>query len=292
MSTPSDQSPICDPPSYCGAQAYQDDTLSGSTPSSDFSLGAFGLGLEIPHNAPTPPSSIESEPLVRCASIETSPAPPNFLPPGTEAFSHSLNNSPYASTGYFSTFDPTAFEPVTSTTPAPTSAPATPSQHDHSTSLSACTELVRYLDRTHHEVAGSFENALAAARSAAADIARLAGRPECRGSASCLLLLSVAFGQVVALFETGVGAASPGALAVGGRGCGGGFPIDADPRSVLRGHVLGRELRRAAQVLDALRAALANPILGASLPIVPAPWAAEMMARLEALTAMLDGQWR
>ena len=288
MSTPSDQSPICGPPAYCGPN-YQDDNLGGPTPSSDFSLGAYGLGLEMPHNAPTPPSSVDSEPLIRCASMETSPPPQSLMPPGTESFSHSLNNSPYANNGYFSTFDPANFEHATAATPAPTSAPATPSLNDHSTSLSACTKLVQYLDRTHHEVAGSFENALAAARTAAAEIARLASRPECRGSASCLLLLSIAFGQVVALFETGVGAASPGALAMGG---GGVFPIDADPRSVLRGHVLGRELRRAAQVLDALRAALANPILGASLPIVPVPWAAEMMARLEALTAMVDGQWR
>ena len=77
-----------------------------------------------------------------------------------------------------------------------------------------------------------------------------------------------------------------------GLGSNGGFGMDGDPRAVLRGPVLARELRRTMQVLDALRSALANPVLGASIPLVPVPWAAEMMARLEALTIAVDGTWR
>ena len=292
ISTATDQSPAFESTGYAHS-AYVENAFSASTPSSDFNMN-YGLGLELPVGA-TPPSSVDSEPLIRCSSMETSPvlmrcssmetspAPP-LMPHGSEAFVNRLSASPYAQPGYFPTYDQQAPHP-------PTSAPATPSG-ETSSALSACTQLVQYLDTSHNTPSSSsVEDAVGAARTATADVARLLRLPACRASGSCLLLLSVALGQVVALFEAGVGGLSPGSLPMGGAG--GGYETDSDPRAVLRGCVLGRELRRAAQVLDVLQAALSDPVVGATLPIIPAPWAAEMRARLETMSLAVEGPgWR
>ena len=123
------------------------------------------------------------------------------------------------------------------------------------------------------------------------EIARIMNLEEFKESASCPLLISIAMGQIIALFESSIrseGFSQTGLGALPHLRFGT-FQVDPEEQIALRAHIICNELRRSIQVLETLSSTLRNASAQAvQNASIHKQWSADMARRLEALIVAVE----
>lgn len=176
--------------------------------------------------------------------------------------------------------------------PTRASSPCIPERQQSASSsrgcISACNEIIEYLDSQIHSDLTALDAVMRVNKTAATELSRILALPECRASASCPLLICIAADQMVTLFECSIRSHDglPGAhtLHVMPDLRFGFFQVDPDEMVALRAHIITKELRRSLQVLETLILALRDPALQ-SVPSVSVhkQWTTDMAHRLRGL---------
>lgn len=189
---------------------------------------------------------------------------------------------------------------VSTAPPTRTSSPSVPERPQSANSsrgcISACNEIVEYLDSQIHSDLTALDAVMRVNQIAATELSRILALPECRASASCPLLICIAADQIVTLFECSVrsqgGLPDAHALDLIPDLRFGFFQVDREEMVTLRAHIITKELRRSLQVLETLSLALHNPALQ-SVPSVGLhkKWTADMAHRLRGLVGAV-GSWK
>lgn len=162
--------------------------------------------------------------------------------------------------------------------------------------ISACNEIIEYLDSQMHSDLTALDGVMRVNKTAASELSRILALPDCRASASCPLLMCIAADQIVTLFECSIRSSDglPGAhtLNVVPDVRFGFFQVDPEEMVALRAHLIVKELRRSLQVLETLNLALSNPALQ-SVPSVSLhkQWTTDMAYRLHGLVGAVSG-WK
>ena len=162
--------------------------------------------------------------------------------------------------------------------------------------ISACNEIIEYLDSQIHSDLTALDSVMRVNKTAVTELSRILTLPDCRSSASCPLLMCIAADQIVTLFECSIRSSDglPGAHTLHAMPDlrFGFFPVDPEEMVALRAHVITKELRRSLQVLETLHLALRNPALQ-SVPSVSLhkQWTIDMAHRLRGLVGAV-GCWR
>lgn len=161
--------------------------------------------------------------------------------------------------------------------------------------ISACTEIIEYLDTQIHSDLTALDAVMRVNKMAATELSRILSLPDCRASASSPLLICIAMDQIVTLFECSI--LSEDSLPVSnnhnvGPTSLGFFQVDPEEMVALRAHFISKELKRSLQVLDTLNHQLQNPALQ-TVPSVALhkQWTSEMAHRLNNLV-MTVGDWK
>lgn len=162
--------------------------------------------------------------------------------------------------------------------------------------ISACNEIVEYLDSQIHSDLTALDAVMRVNKTAATELSRILALPDCRASASCPLLICIAADQIVTLFECSIRSKDglPGAhtLNVMPDLRFGFFQVDPEEMVTLRAHIITKELRRSLQVLETLNLALCNPALQSVPSIgVHKQWTTDMAHRLRGLVGAV-GCWK
>lgn len=161
--------------------------------------------------------------------------------------------------------------------------------------ISACTEIIEYLDAQIHSDLTALDAVMRVNKMAATELSRILSLPDCRASASCPLLTCIAMDQIVTLFECSIhsedGLPVANNLNIGPTSLGF-FQVDPEEMIALRAHFIIKELKRSLQVLDTLNYQLQNPALQ-TVPSVALhkQWASEMAHRLKSLVITV-GDWK
>lgn len=153
--------------------------------------------------------------------------------------------------------------------------------------ISACTEIIEYLDTQIHSDLTALDAVMRVNKMAAIELSRILSLPDCRASASSPLLICIAMDQIVTLFECSI--LSEDSLPVSsnqnvGPTSLGFFQVDPEEMIALRAHFISKELKRSLQVLKTLNHQLQNPALQ-TVPSVALhkQWTSEMAHRLNNL---------
>lgn len=161
--------------------------------------------------------------------------------------------------------------------------------------ISACTEIIEYLDTQIHSDLTALDAVMRVNKMAATELSRVLSLPDCRASASSPLLICIAMDQIVTLFECSI--LSEDSLPVSnnqnvGPTSLGFFQVDPEEMVALRAHFISKELKRSLQVLDTLNHQLQNPALQ-TVPSVALhkQWTSEMAHRLNNLVITV-GNWK
>lgn len=184
--------------------------------------------------------------------------------------------------------------------PTRTSSPSIPELQQSANSsrgcISACNEIIEYLDSQMHSDLTALDGVMRVNKTALTELSRILARPDCRASASCPLLICIAADQIVTLFECSIRSKDglPGAhtLNVVPDLRFGFFQVDPEEMVALRAHLIIKELRRSLQVLETLNLALRNP----GLQNVPSiglhkQWTTDMAYRVRGLVGAVAG-WK
>lgn len=161
--------------------------------------------------------------------------------------------------------------------------------------ISACTEIIEYLDAQIHSDLTALDAVMRVNKMAATELSRILSLPDCRASASCPLLACIAMDQIATLFECSIhsrdGLPVASNLNIGPTSLGF-FQVDPEEMIALRAHFIIKELKRSLQVLDTLNHQLQNPALQ-TVPSVALhkQWASEMAHRLKSLVIAV-GDWK
>lgn len=192
--------------------------------------------------------------------------------------------------------DPQAF----TAPPTRSSSPSIPDFQQSANSsrgcISACNEIIEYLDSQMHSDLTALDGVMRVNKTAASELSRILALPDCRASASCPLLMCIAADQIVTLFECSIRSHDglPGAhtLNVVPDVRFGFFQVDPEEMVALRAHLIIKELRRSLQVLETLNLALSSPALQ-SVPSVSLhkQWTTDMAYRLRGLVGAVGG-WK
>lgn len=161
--------------------------------------------------------------------------------------------------------------------------------------ISACTEIIEYLDNQIHSDLTALDAVMRVNKTAATELSRILSLPDCRASVSSPLLACIAMDQIVTLFECSI--LSEDSLPVSsnqnvGPTSLGFFQVDPEEMVALRAHFISKELKRSLQVLDTLNHQLQNPALR-TVPSVALhkQWTSEMAHRLNSLVITV-GDWK
>lgn len=161
--------------------------------------------------------------------------------------------------------------------------------------ISACTEIIEYLDTQIRSDLTALDAVMRVNKMAATELSQILSLPDCRASASSPLLTCIAMDQIVTLFECSI--LSGDSLPVSsnqnvGPTSLGFFQVDPEEMVALRAHFISKELRRSLQVLDTLNHQLQNPALQ-TVPSVALhkQWTSEMAHRLNNLLITV-GDWK
>lgn len=267
------------------------DFLTESSSDFDFQIPAvnFPDGLRTPpinndyDNIPSLQPFIKSEPNVRSMQAPASPAK-SLASLHRQQLRHLNPRSPKPQAA---SLPPTrASSPsIAELTRPPTSARC----------ISACTEIIEYLDGQIHSDLTALDAVMRVNKMAATELSRILSLPDCRASASCPLLACIAMDQIATLFECSIrskdGLPVANNLNIGPTSLGF-FQVDPEEMIALRAHFIIKELKRSLQVLDTLSHQLRNPALQ-TVPSVALhkQWASEMAHRLKSLVIAV-GDWK
>lgn len=265
---------------FFGADMVGTLTSSGShvfpdfpTPSSDFGLHMQNLGLTA--------DGMQSPALTDCDNLSVA------VHAGKASLAPIHQQRPsqrYTSAG------PEIHSQV-STPPCLPSPPLQRSQSRSGPCVSSLTRVIENLECKIQDDSLALDEVMHLNKASLCEIGHIITMEEFKGSASCPLLVSIAMGQIIALFESsirseGFGPSSFGALPHLRLG---NFQVDPEEQNALRAHIICKELRRSIKVLETMNSTLRNPsthsIQSANLH---KQWSTDMASRLEALIVAVE----
>ncbi|KAI9880685.1 MAG: hypothetical protein M1830_001318 [Pleopsidium flavum] len=157
--------------------------------------------------------------------------------------------------------------------------------------ISACTKIIEYLDIKIHDDSIALDEVMRVNKASVCEIARIMNVEGYKESTTCPLLISIAMGQIVTLFESSIRSKGfpSNSLSASPRLRFGSFQVDPEEQIALRAHIICKELRRSIQALKTLSFTLRNPSTQAAQSVtLHKQWSADMTRRLEALIAAVE----
>jgi len=259
------------------AQAGNDIGPDFPTPSSsDFNLHMLSLGLTV-DGLQSPSTSNDYNSISTSANVTKSPAAPHRQQRGLQHFPATGSKG----------------RPKVCTPPHLPSPPCILERRHSSSSrcILACTKMIEYLDMKIHDDPTALDEVMRVNKASVCEIARIMNVEEYKESASCPLLISIAMGQIVTLFESSIRSKDfpPNSLSALPRLRFGSFQVDQEEQLALRTHIICKELRRSIQTLKTLSFTQRNPSTQAvQSGSLHKQWSADMARRLEVLIAAVE----
>lgn len=245
-------------------------------PPSDHSLDLLSLGLTVES---LNPHSIGNDP----DGFPTSVPSTVTSPPSLQQHRPYLSHFPTAST-------PESWMSV-STPPQQMPSPPDPLERDHSESILACLNIIRHLDMKIRDRSIALDEVMRVNKSSICEMVCIMNLEDYHQSSSCPLLISIALGQIVTLFESSIGPQGslldklkvlPG-LSLGA------FQVDPEEQIGLRAEIIRKEIRRTITVLETFTSAPRNHSTQAvQSATVHQQWLADMARRLRTLVATVE----
>lgn len=162
--------------------------------------------------------------------------------------------------------------------------------------ISACTEIIEYLDTQIHSDLTALDAVMRVNKMAATELSRILSLPDCCASASSPLLTCIAMDQIVTLFECSILSEDSLPVSSSNQNVGptslGFFQVDPEEMIALRAHFISKELKRSLQVVKTLNHQLQHPALQ-TIPSVALhkQWTYEMAQRLNNLVITVE-DWK
>lgn len=267
------------------------DFLTESSSDFDFQVPTFNFPID---GLQTPPINEYDNIPSQQPFIKNEPKLPSMQSPASPA--RSLASLHRKQLGHLNPQSPKVYgaSPTPSRASSPSAADLT--QPAKSTRcISACTEIIEYLDTHIHSELTALDAVMRVNKMAATELSRILSLPDCRASASSPLLTCIAMDQIVTLFECSI--LSEDSLPVSsnqnvGPTSLGFFQVDPEEMVALRAHFISKELKRSLQVLKTLNHQLQHPALQ-TIPSVALhkQWTYGMSQRLKNLVITVE-DWK